>query len=202
MDEKLQKGNQKERENKQLKIFFVGIGIVVLLIIFTILIINYTKHFEIKGVTFNVVKEIAPYKTSVPVIAYGKKAEYDFYLRKDPRILEKEIPFEGTLFIRKNLVFDNAAGENLSCEGDTTIAAINLLRPFRLLGVNVSAKEDNEKYSPKEDFMFITLKEGNKTEIKKIDEFNYEIIINNCEIFEGTERFMLETLEQINTEWI
>ena len=73
------------KEEKQLKIFLVSLGILVLIVLGVIFFLKGDKTFEQKGVTFNVVNEIAPYQTSLPVFVNGESSTYNFYLRKDPR---------------------------------------------------------------------------------------------------------------------
>ena len=46
--------------------------------------------------------------------------------------------------------------------------------------------------------MFVKLQEANKTSIEQVGPACYNININNCEILEGTERFMIETFVEIN----
>jgi len=46
--------------------------------------------------------------------------------------------------------------------------------------------------------MYINLKEGEETKIEQTGTACYDILINNCEILEGTEKFMVETFAEIN----
>ena len=48
------------------------------------------------------------------------------------------------------------------------------------------------------EYMYINLKEGEETRIEQTGTACYNILINNCEILEGTEKFMVETFANIN----
>ena len=201
-EKRVMEEKQRARENNQLKIFFMVIGIVVVIILTTMFVINQMRHFEVGGVTFNVVKEIAPYSTSLPVIYEGKNASYNFYLRNDPRKLTEEISFEGkiNLEVPMNQMVINITGE-VDCNKDSGIAVGNLVSLYRVSGISV-IKDENATCDKKGRYLFLQIEPGNVTKIKQTSDACYTIEINNCEILKGTERFMVETFKQIHKEWL
>ena len=201
-EKRVREERQRTRENVQLKIFFMIIGIVIVVVLATMFIINQTKHFEQDGVTFNVVKEIAPYQTSLPVIYEGKNASYNFYLRNDPRKLTEEISFDGeiNLEVPMNQMVINITGE-VDCNKDSGIAVGNLVSLYRVSGISV-IKDENATCDKKGRYLFLQIEPGNETRIKQTSDACYTMYINNCGILKGTERFMVETFKQIHKEWL
>ena len=193
---------QRVRENAQLKIFFMMIGIVIVVILAVMFVVNKMKNFEVDGVTFNVVKEIAPYRTSFPVIYEGKNASYNFYLRNDPRKLIEEISFDGKvkLEVPMNQMVINITGE-VDCNKDSGIAVGNLVSLYRISGISV-IKDENATCDEKGRYLFLQIQPGNETKIEQTSGACYTIEVSNCEILKGTERFMVETFEQIHKDWL
>lgn len=193
---------QRARENAQLKIFFMIVGVVIVAVLATMFVINQMRHFDVGGVTFNVVKEIAPYQTALPVIYQGKNASYNFYLRNDPRKLTEEISFDGKvkLEVPMNQMVINITGE-VDCNKDSGIAVGNLVSLYRVSGISV-IKDENATCDNKGRYLFLQIEPGNETRIEQTSDACYTLYVNNCEILKGTERFMVETFEQIHKEWI
>jgi len=189
---------QIKEENKILRNFIFGLIVLIVLVLLFVLFINSTRNFEYEGLKFKIVKEGALifYKTSFPLFSEkGEKvADYNFFIRNDPREL-KDIPFKGELFLTKNIVI-NMTG-NLNCEGNGIIAIANLKKPFELLGINV-IRDENSFCDLLGTYTFIQIQEANETKIEKFGPSCYEINVNNCEILEATERFMVETFIKIN----
>ncbi|MDP2628501.1 MAG: hypothetical protein Q8P15_01230 [Nanoarchaeota archaeon] len=201
---------QRAREDKQLKIFFVGISLVVVAIFVVILVIHGFKNFEQGGVTFNVVKFcdtqpcLTTYQTSFPVLSEGKPAEYNIYLRNDPRKLKEEIPFEGVITLDiplKQVIVNISDEEIIDCNKDGGIAIGNLNKIFTISGMKVG-KDVNATCDPQGRYMFIQIGPGNSTIVEQTGPACYTISVDNCEILKGTERFMVETFERINKEWL
>ena len=169
-------------------VFVVGIFLIMF-------IFNLMNNFEYKGVNFETVQEgqLTLYRTDLPVIYKGQERQYNFYLRTNPRELQK-IPFEGELNLRSNLVI-NSTGD-FDCDGDGIIAIANLLNLYGISEINV-LRDENATCDVEGRFMFVRLQEGNETNIEKFGPACYNININNCEILEGTERFMMESFVEI-----
>jgi hypothetical protein len=130
----------------------------------------------------------------VPVIYQGQEADYDFYLRNDPRKLDNKVPIVGDIVFRKNMVL-NVTTENLFCNGYWNLALSNLYDLYNIMEVDVLIWKENENYSPEKDYMFVTFNEANVSEIRK-EKNVYNLNVNNCEVLEVAERLMVETFRQ------
>jgi len=190
------KGTKKQikKENKILRnLFIIVIGIVVL-IISTNVVMYKINNFEYKGIKFQKVNEVAPYKTSFPVLYNGNIVPFNMYLRNDPRELDK-IEFDGEMNLIENMVI-NSTGD-FNCNGDGIIAVANLVQFYQLLGVNVF-KNETLSCDGGDKYTFVRIQEGNETKIEQFNWSCYNININNCEILEGTERFLIDSFVETN----
>lgn len=201
IEKKEEKPSKKEikKENNILKIvIFVIIGFVLtFLVIYGVM--YYTSHFEVEGVKFDIVQvgQLTLYHTSLPVSYQGGLADYNFYLRTDPRVLQN-LRFDDEITIKKDMVINMESDFN--CNGNGVIAIANLLNLYKLIGTEVIKDENASCDEIFGRYMWINIREGDNT---KVNEFGlnggcYNIDINNCEILEGTEKFMLETFIEIN----
>jgi len=188
---------QTERERKQLRNVLLGLGIFVILIILAVFFIKSIKSFEYKETKFDIVREgdLILYNTKVAL--FNENGEhyqnYNFFLRNDPR--KSKVDFNGELELKKLAVI-NSSGE-FNCNGDGIIAVLNLRQMYEILGAKV-IKDENATCSSDGEYMYINLKEGEKTKIEQTGTACYDILINNCEILEGTEKFMVETFAKVN----
>lgn len=194
---------QIKNENKILRNAFIGLGIIIVLALLIYFIINSSRTFEYKDLEFEIVKfcDTKPclilYQTKFPVLYEGGVGEYNFYLRKDPRKLN--VPFDGELILRDGLsegLIINITNE-LYCEGDATIALGNIVNFYGLLDVEFTRSE-NLGCNQEGKSIFLDIQEGNKTSIKQIGPLCYEININNCDILEGTEKFLVESFVELD----
>lgn len=187
---------QIEHQNKLLRNFFMGLGIVIVIILLIFLMVRSMNTFEYQDIKFKMVREgsLLLYQTSLPVIYKGEKATYNFYLRNDPRNLE-EIPFNGEIKFLPTMVID--ATDDFSCDGDGVIAVANLVKLYEIAGTKV-IKNESIDCSPFGDYMFVEIREGSKTKIMQPVSSCYVLTVNNCEILKVTERFMLETFAELN----
>jgi hypothetical protein len=196
--EKAPSAEQLKKEKKTfMTLMFVMLGLV--LLFFSVLaLMYYSKNFTYNGVSFYVDKEdmkgTTLYKTSLPVvIENGTKGTYNFYLRKDPRSL-RDIQFDGNLTIKKNVVINMT--NDFNCAGNGVIALANLVNLYNIMGASV-IKDDNATCDSQGRYMFIRITNGNQTKIEQFGPSCYNIYISNCEILEGTEKFMIETFSQV-----
>lgn len=191
---------QVKSENKTFKTIIVLMIGIALLFLATYWIIESAKHFEVEGVKFDIVKEgdLILYRTSLPVMYQGKPADYNFYLRKDPRVLNN-IEFNGDdVNLKQNMVINMT--QDFHCDGDGIIAVANLLKLYEVLGIDVIKDENATCDDIYGRYIFLRIKEGVETEM---DEFGfsggcYNVYIKDCEILEGVEKFMLETFIEAN----
>src|SRR3989344_2258225 len=130
--EELPKKEQATNQNKILRNFFIGMAILVVLIVSIVYIIQYTKKFEYRGVDFKIVKSgnLVFYNTKIPVVVDGKNAEYNFYLRSDPRKLDEEVSFNGNLSLAQSLVLNST--EDFNCDGFGIIATVNVVNLYKV----------------------------------------------------------------------
>ena len=185
---------QIKQENKILRNIFIIISVTIIGIILIFFISNSINNFEYKGVKFQKVNEVAPYKTQFLVTYNGNLVPYNIYLRNDPRKLDK-IEFDGEMNLFNEMVINSTSDFN--CNGDGIIAVANMVNFYELLGTNIFNNEtlgcDNQNQ-----YTFVQILEGSETKIEQIGFSCYNIEINNCEILEGTERFMIESFIKVN----
>ncbi len=197
----------KEQAKKEGKIFR---NVVILMIGFVLMfsVIYGAKYFansfEIGGVKFEVDKtaitEKTLYRTSLPVSdkveMTGKviAADYNFWLRTDPRELEK-IEFNGDVNLKKNMVLNLT--QDFNCEGDGIIGIANLLNLYKIIGTDV-IKDENASCDRAGTYAYLTITEGNETSIEQVGPACYTIYVKDCEILKATEKFMLETFIETN----
>ena len=189
-------GGQIKEQNKALKNIFIGLGIFVIGIVAVLLLISSADYFEHKGINFNVVKEIAPYQTSLPIIYNGEEVQYNFFLRNDPRNLEKEIPFEGEFVLREDLIINMT--KDFNCDGDGIIGVANMVNLYGLLGTKVIKDPEAGCDALKGRYSFIQIREGKETSIEQFAPTCYNLYVNNCEVLKVTERFMVEIFSKVN----
>ena len=202
-DEKDPTEEQIKKENKILISVLITLALSIILILFIYSTFNKVKSFEYNGVNFKIVKfcDAKPclilYQTSLPVIQNEKKAEYNFYLRKDPR--KMNVPFNGSVNLRKNLNKNLVINitNNLNCKGDAVIALGNIVKFYSLLGTKF-VRNDTLGCSVNGDYLFLDIKQSNKTDIEQIAPSCYKININKCEILDGTEKFLVESFVEAN----
>ncbi len=211
------KQEEEKSHNKIMRGFLIGIISFAIMFVIVIFIVKSTNNFSYRGVEFEVDRDEmigkTLYRTSIPVqeknSITGKiisNADYRFWLRNDPRELDKKVPIiNGDLTFTKNIVLDLTT-EELFCEGDWVIAFANTVKLLQILGFNVSVKDEKTKYEPAEKYMFITIQIGNSTNIEKKfstmnlenkeveteNENSYNLNINNCEVLPAFERLMIE----------
>ena len=184
---------QVKEENKIMIKIFLAIGIMLVSFFGVWFFMNSLNNFEYKGINFEVVKEVAPYRTSVPVLYQGIETHYNFYFRKDPRELEN-VNFDGDLNIKPFMVVN--ATDSLKCGGDGVIAIANLANLYKVLGTQV-IKDQNATCNQNGTYMFLNLAQSNETEIEQYGPSCYQLNVANCEILKTTEKFMVETLARV-----
>lgn len=202
--EEVQKEIRKKEEflqhNKTLKNILLVVGIIFGGILLFILISNSLARFEYQGVEFEKVRFcdagppcLVTYRTSIPVNSSGETVPYNFYIRNDPR--ELDVNFNGELIIRPNMVLNSE--EPFICDGKGAIAAANLIQLYEVLGTSV-IKDENATCDLLGRYMYVNLRQGNVTRVVQFGPSCYVIDVKDCEILEGTERFMIETFVEAN----
>lgn len=196
-NEMLLKKRQTESQSKILKGFLIGMAVLLIFIVLFVYGIKLTKKFQYEGVNFEIVKtgNLVLYNTKLPLVVDGKKAEYNFYLRNDPRKIGEDVPFNGTLIMKSNMVVN--VSSSLNCDGDGIIGLANVVGLYKVIGTNV-IRDENASCDPAGRYVYLNILEGNETSVEQVGSACYNININNCEILKGTERFMVESLVKVN----
>ncbi|HLC77542.1 MAG TPA: hypothetical protein VJH92_00265 [Candidatus Nanoarchaeia archaeon] len=199
-------GGQNSQHKDHNKIFAkVGIflGVLVLFFVAWMVVSHLQAQFEYRGVKFEKVKEIAPYRTSIPLTSGSgitgnavQKIDYSFYMRNDPRKLEKVL-FEGEINFKKIMVVKSK--EEFKCEGYGVIGIANLVQLYQAIGIKV-IKDETAECGNDRSYMLLEIVSGNETKIEQTAEGCYTMSIRNCEILPATERFMVETFVAINNK--
>jgi hypothetical protein len=197
-EEKIIKKERKE-ENKILKIVLVFIGIFFLCLIVAFFIMRASNHPKYGGLTFNVVQEgqLTFYQTSFPIIYQGGVAEYKIYLRNNPKKLEKEVPFTGEISSIQDTVINIT--EEFDCNGDGMIAIANIVNLYGAINKKIM-RDENASCDELGRYMYIVVQPGEETSVEKFGPNCYSINIKDCEILEGTERFITEMLVKIHSD--
>ena len=183
-------------QNKTLRNIFIGLGIFIFMIIIVVLSINSAQHFEYDGVEFNVIQEgeIIFYNAVFPLYQgmTGKHiSDYNIYLRNNPKKLEKII-FDGEVNLRSDTVINTTTDFN--CDGDGIIAVGNLVQVLRTFGTNVIKDPEAGCDAMGGEHVFIQIREGDETRIEQFAPTCYNLYVNDCEILEVTEKFIVDLL--------
>jgi len=193
VEEKVSSKNQIETQNKILKNFLIGVGIIILIFGFWILFSYFQTNFTYQGIKFNAIQEgkTSMYHARLPVFYQGKNVYYNLYLRKNPK--KSKINFEGDLNLKEMLV-QNITGD-FRCDGDGVVAVVNLGQSLGVLGTKV-INDPNATCDSLGRYSFIKILPGNKTRIEKFGPSCYNFYVNNCEILDVTEKFIVESFVQ------
>jgi hypothetical protein len=174
---------------------------VIAFIVIGYFIVDNMRSFEYKGVEFEIVKfcDADPclilFQTKLPVVKErGEKAEYNFFLRNDPRDLE-DIKFDGNIKLLNTMVVNSK--NDFNCDGDGIIAMANLVKLYEVAGTRVIKNEELDCPINNE-YIYFELSEGGETKIINPISSCYVLRVNDCEIIPVTEKFMVETLVEIN----
>lgn len=191
---------QKKRRDRTLMIFLLGMGIIIVGIFVWAFASSSDATFTYRGVPFEKVQEIAPYRTPLTIVkadpTTGAAVQIPsyVYIRNDPRELDA-IPFEGKLELMKVAVV-NSSGD-FNCGGLGIVGITELARLYDALGVDVVT--DPEAGCDEEGrYLFLELVEGEKTKIVQFGPQCYRMEIANCEALQATERFLVESLVQVH----
>lgn len=198
--EESEKPSEKLIQNES-KIFRNVILVIVLIaaVIGFILILNNTaKTFTVDGVGYTIIHQgqLILYNTWVPVVYNGSLTKYNFYLYSDPRVIQNEVPFNGTInIVTSSTIILNATGD-INCNGDGIIAVANLNTLYSLIGSVI--KNPNATCSPSGSYTFINIQDSNATSIQEIGPSCYNINVNNCQVLAGVERYMTQTFATLH----
>jgi hypothetical protein len=194
-EETLNLKKERKQENKILRNVLIFIGIFFAILIASFIIMRFSNHPKYSGLTFNVIQEgqLTFYQTSIPTLHNGTVAQYNIYLRNDPKELKKEVPFVGAIDSIDNTVINIT--QEFDCNGDQVIAIANIVNLYGALNKKIM-KDENASCDELGRYMYIVVQPGEETKIEKFGSNCYRIDIKDCEILQGTERFILEMLSK------
>ncbi|VVB79753.1 Uncharacterised protein [uncultured archaeon] len=199
--EKVPSGIEEKKDyNKVLKNILIGVGFFIIAFIAVILLAEASKHFTYEGLEFEKVKagEITFYKTQFPTYINGEWKNFNLYVRTNPKDLDK-IPFEGERINLKDVLVLNVT-DDFQCGGAGVISIANLAQ-FLQDGLAVDVVQDkNATCDPQGRYIFLEIDPSNETKIVQNSQNCYTIHISNCEILEGTEKFIVEDLIELKAE--
>ena len=154
--------------------------------------------FEYQGSRFTKINygELRMYHVVFPLyqsVTGQHVADFNLYLRSDPRTLEHISVPEDFQLTRKLVLTGDA--DKILCE-DNGIAFGNLANAFKNIWqvpviANTSLKCDPQET---EGATYLILKETNVSSIEKTGNHCYTLNINNCEVLNVTERFIIESM--------
>lgn len=183
---------QIKEQDKVLRNIFIIIGAFLIIFLLGILFISSVGSFKYKGVDFKIVKEgnLIFYNTAFPMMdsAGNHIADYNFYLRNDPRKLDK-VPFEGQVGILENVVMNMT--DEFNCDGDGIIAIANFVQVLDKFGAKV-IKDPEAGCDIYGKYVFIQIRPGEETKIEQFENRCYNFYVNDCEILKATEKFLVE----------
>ena len=195
--EKHSSKNDAKKENKILAMVLLFLGIALISFIIVFFIIDSSKKFTYNNIKFDIIKEkeVKFYHTVVPLSNGNIIGNYNVFLRKDPRVIGKNVPLKGKVFLSDMLVLNST--DNFNCDGDGVIAIANFQQIISGFGTKI-INDKNATCDEQGRYMFVNLLKGNETKIERFGPVCYNFYINNCEILEVTERFLLNLLEREN----
>jgi hypothetical protein len=190
---------QVKKQEKQLRNILIVLGVVVLFVVLIFLWMKLIRIVYYEDVKFETVQEgqLILYNTKIPVYdATGKhSADHEFYLRTNPKDLEK-VPFDGNLVLRKGYTIN--VTEEFNCGGYGAIAFANLIRQHEIIGI-AYINDKNATCDGLNKYNYYEIKSGNETKmVQRGDSSCYDIHVRDCEILPATEKIMAEVFSEFN----
>jgi len=210
-EEERRRKRQVAEQNKILKSILIIIVIITAGFFLFIFVSDAISSFTYKDVEFDIVKFcdagppcLVTYHTTLPVKVSGdsvrvvrpeeKTTDYNFYIRNDPR--ELSVDFVGKIAYKELMVINVEEG-SFMCEGKESIAIANLAKLYELMGTRVIT-DPTATCDALGRYSLVNVVSGNETKIEHFYPACYTITIKDCEILEGTEKFMIDTFVEIN----
>ncbi|NMB66949.1 hypothetical protein GYA25_02740 [Candidatus Woesearchaeota archaeon] len=169
----------------------------VLLFLGTYLLLGGSKSFTYKGILFSKYqysKTLMLYSFPVVINLNNVHANYTFFLRKDPRKLKDN--FNGTINLKKELTI--RVDGDFNCKGDGIVAVSNIQQLYQRMNIQVYGDNNISCNDTSKNEVLLTIKQGDKTRLVQDKDNCYTIYVKDCEILEGTEEFIVETVAKLN----
>ena len=189
---------QIQEQNKLLRNVIIGIIFLFLAVVGTYFIVNQMKYFEYEGMKFDVIKDgsVVFYHTSFPMFkGVNHVSNFNIYLRNHPKRTDQNIEFVGDLHLKEKMIINST--NTFVCGGTGAISVANIVQIFDALGTEVGQDPEAE-CDEQGRYMYVLLVEGEETKIEQFGPSCYKLYINDCEILEVTERFIIEALKQVD----
>jgi len=183
-----------KRYNNILKNFLIIICLAIVVFVVVFFALKKEAGFTYRGIDFGLEKvgNLTFYRATFPVLkGIDYVTDYNLFIRNDPRKLDKKVSFDGNMTIYRDVVINLT--QNFQCDGYGIISLANLAKTYSIFGINIINNQSigcNSSLS----YSFIEITSGNKTELVQTDKSCYQLKINDCEILDGTEKIILETI--------
>jgi len=195
---KTSKRKKIDKQEKQIRAIIGVLAFIFFLVFLFIIISNISRSFTWEELRFEKRKmgDIIFYNTELPIWYENgeptNKMEQSF--RNDPRKLEK-IPIEGDIELKENIAL--AFKDGFSCPRTNLATMVLQINFFGRLKNNVffsgmieKTLEEQNISCESDNYNILIIKESDETKIVR-DGNCYRLLVNDCEIVEISERFML-----------
>lgn len=191
---------------KQTKIIFVVMGILIIGLLFFAWISYSMNNFTYHGFDFEKTKtgNLIIFRTRITGYnIVGNPMDFYFNLRNDPRELN-DIPADNIQILKGNNISVTVSGD-IECQNSyVALLGLGIFLGQAEMGYNVESGIAEGVGANENDMSFITcdnrentvlvVKPGDETEIVRTSQNCYEIRFANCEILEAIERFEVATI--------
>lgn len=199
----LDSAKAKKSREEQLKLVLILMGIVLAAAIATYFVIDGFKKFDYGGLKYEEIlfDKMPFYHGKLPLRSITGEviANYNLYLRNDPRELE-DISVLGNVYLLKNTLVSITPEAEQGCE-DSGIAGASLFSFLQQAArINVQIAYTDEAYAEEKNALFavcdgsadystIVIMKGEKNEIRQDSQNCYTLEFKDCEIMKVVERF-------------
>ncbi len=190
----------KEQIKSENKILIIVMGVLLLLaavFVGYLIFSSNAKTFTYNGVGYTLSPngKITFYETTIPVVQNGKKINYPVYIQNDPRKLESEVPFNGSLYIRPAMAVNYS--NDISCDGYGAVAIANLFNLYQTMGVK-TVYDPNATCDAQQRYVYVNIKTTNETSKQEDAPACYTINVADCNVLPAVERYMTETFQTLH----
>lgn len=198
--EEHEKPSKEQIQNESKMLFWVlgVLGAIILIAIGVMFLMRGSQNFTLNGVPYSILKEgqLTFYGTKIPQIsANGQRVDYNIYIQNDPRTLEKNIPFNGSVYIRPGVAINMS--NSLACHGNGAVAIVNLNNIYKngLLTTLINDSDGSVPCDSQARYVFVNIQPSNVTNIEQTSMTCYNINVANCQVLPAVERYMAGLLE-------
>lgn len=183
---------REKKHEAQLRFVIYGVIFLFVMIAFFYFIFSSMTNFTYNGKDFQKIRmgELTFYKIAFPLSSTTGQhiADYNIYLRNDPRKLEN-ISINGNITVKNNILITSR--EDFIC-GDNNIAIANFIQYFE--GVEkrtVNSMANVTCTQNPSGTTLIKIENSTKSGIERVGNDCYVFNVNNCAILNVTEKFLV-----------